>query len=220
MRETAPQQRAPFAQQTLRQQLGLPPSPPPSPPPVAAEPSIDSRPARLRPDTRVLYTALELFDAPATPDISPANGAHHHPDLSAAAFMRRMFVQWDDPSSCTAEDAGVELVCRGWTGVVVDRSHTTPPSRDPARRSLYVHMPATMDRSRLRDDVLAVLDLASERAAASRVVFCIERSISDLGSLLHGLLYVGGQVVSAGGTPDPWIGAAPRAALVLVSVTM
>ncbi|WFD36483.1 ATP-binding cassette long-chain fatty acid transporter pxa2 [Malassezia cuniculi] len=213
VRETAPRERADNRAQ-YRRRLGLPPSPPPSPPPEEDDDAVVlSRHELLRPDTRALYAAFERFEAPATPDISPANGAHHHPDQSAATFVRRIFTRLDDAVPYAAEDAGVELACPGWSGAVVERTHTTHSPRDPARRTLYVHMPANMDRSRLRDNVLAVLDLASERAAAGRVVFCLERSTRDLVSLLHGLLYVGGHVVSAGGAPDPWLGAAPREAL-------
>lgn len=168
----------------------------------------------------MLYLAFERFDAPATPDISPVNGAHHHPDASAAAFMHRMFPQWDGAPPCTIEDAGLELVCPGWSGAVVARGHTDPAPRDIVRRTLYVHMPAGTDRARLRDDVVAVLELATQRVAAGRVVFCIEQGIIDLVPLLHGFRYVGGHVVSAGGEPDPWLGASPRAALVLVSVAL
>ena len=237
---------------SLHLPLSPPPSPPRSPPlPALRRPRhplmedaatasvsnlLNEATARMagassRPQASVDHTVQTMrhaarFDVPATPDMSPANqDAHHHPTEAAEAFMRRVFVDWTVSRAFQAEDAGVELVCPGWTGAVAQRLHTPEGAGrklplDPSTRALYVHMPRSCDRSALRDHILQLLDTASERVCAGRVVFCLERNLPDLSSLLHGLCYVGGQVATRAGQPDPWTGRQPLASLVLVSVTL
>lgn len=163
------------------------------------------------------------FDTPGTPDLSPAsNDVHHHPTATAEGFVRRLFVNWRPGGAQKAEDAGVELVCPGWSGAVIERCTAGPAgaARDAARRALYVHMPRAFDRSQMRHHVLQVLDLASGRLCVSRVVFCLERDLPDLSSLLHGMCYVGGQVTSIAGQRDAWVEASPLASLALVTVPL
>ena len=50
----------------------------------------------------------------------------------------------------------------------------------------------------LRESLLSVLDHASEKLECEKVVICVERETKDFKSLLHGLCYVGGQIVSYG----------------------
>lgn len=186
--------------------------------------SMDSN-AALAPlisPTSFIRTSLQLasrFDVPGTPDMSPANmDVRHQPTAMAEAFLRRIFVNWNASSAYKAEDAGIELLCPGWTGAVVQKNTCT--TRSAQLRSLYVHMPRSFDRSTLRDHLLRVLDSASDSVCASRVVFCLERDIPDLSSLLHGLCYVGGQLSSLQGQRDEWVQATPLASLVLVAVTL
>ncbi|WFD00813.1 hypothetical protein MYAM1_003565 [Malassezia yamatoensis] len=151
------------------------------------------------------------FDVPSTPDMSPANQElHHYPTQAAEAFMRRIFLDWNHSGQFQAEDAGVELVCAGWTGAVAQKLDLPTSSQgklplNPGTRSLYVHMPRSCDRSLLRDHILQLLDLASERVRAERVVFCLERNLPDLHSLLRGLYYVGGHITpSRSNSLDSW----------------
>lgn len=228
--------------------LSPPPSPPRSPPIPALrrpEPSVDAAAAvttslreaaahvaghsqTLQPVENSVQTLRHQarFDVPGTPDMSPAQyDAHHHPTEVAEAFMRRIFVDWSTSRAFQAEDAGVELVCPGWTGAVAQRLGTSHGKQrqmplELSTRSLYVHMPRACDRGALRDHILQLLDTASERVCAGRVVFCLERSMPDLASLLHGLCYVGGQVTSRAGQLDAWTDLHPLPALVLVSVAL
>jgi hypothetical protein len=48
----------------------------------------------------------------------------------------------------------------------------------------------------LRESIVALLDLASERLECSALVLVLEKSSSVLSELLHALMYVGGQVVT------------------------
>ncbi|WFD32105.1 hypothetical protein MSPP1_003147 [Malassezia sp. CBS 17886] len=225
---------------------------PPASPPASPSPTTSPRPASALPvqhpplasTLRAYLRHASLYDAPGTPDMSPANDVHHHPQATAEAFMRRIFTDWDAHGTWTVEDAGVELLCLGWSGAVVedkcgaavegdcggDGPHAlddratlvTPLSQQPrgTKRALFVHMPASCDRTQLRDHILTILDAASERVSAQRVVFCLERSLPDLSSLLHGLCYVGGEVATTGTQRDPWTGAHPLASVVLVSVPL
>lgn len=224
----------------------LPPSPPPSPPlpemiedAPASEDSFPSAPDSLIADSvrqalplaergdqalRARHCSPQVdsalhyaahFEVPATPEMSPANGVHHHPTASAQAFIAKVFPQWDAGLGLEVEDPAVELVCPGWTGAVVSKN-----AGDNKDRTLYVHMSTTTDRSQLREHMLAILDMASDRVAAGRVVFCLERSLPDLRSLLHGLCYVGGQATAAPGQRDPWIGLCPVTSLLLVTVNL
>ena len=198
---------------------------------AAAAQIVSAPPKRLTPQN-VMQSALRhtaRFDVPETPEMSPANNdVHHHPTAAAEAFMRRIFVDWNTPRAFQAEDAGIELICEGWTGAVAQKLASASSSHgkqreapmEPSTRTLYVHMPRFVDRSALRDHLLRILDAASERLCAGRVVFCLERNLPDLSSLLRGLCYVGGQVTSLAGQPDAIVDARPIPALVLVSVAL
>ena len=189
------------------------PTPPPSPPPVHTTPDhhedtairIDSPTPLNVPTTSELRSVLDhasKFGVPGTPDMSPANlDARHSPTATAEAFVRRAFVDWNTTGSYQAEDAGVELLCPGWTGAVIQKhSHDLPGGID---RALYVQLP-----------------LAFDSASASRVVFCLERNTLDLASLLHGMCYVGGHLSSMHGQRDEWLQAVPLTSLVLVTVVL
>ena len=96
-------------------------------------------------------------------------------------------------------------------------SHALPGGVD---RALYGKLRLSFDRSRLRDNMLRILDMASDSASASRVVFCLERNTLDLASLLHGMCYVGGHLSSMHGQRDEWLQAVPLTSLVLVTVVL
>ena len=46
------------------------------------------------------------------------------------------------------------------------------------------------------NSIIALLDLADERLGCSGLAIILERSSSNLGALLHSLMYVGGTVVT------------------------
>lgn len=48
----------------------------------------------------------------------------------------------------------------------------------------------------VRESIVALLDLAEESLQCSALIIVLERSSSDLGALLHSLMYVGGTVVT------------------------
>lgn len=206
------------------------PTPPPSPPPVHtaivhhedAAMRTDSPAPLAVPTTSELRSVLDhaaKFGVPGTPDMSPANmDARHLPTATAEAFVRRVFVDWNASDLYKAEDAGVELLCPGWTGAVIQKRVDDVPGG--VERALYVQLPLSFDRSRLRDNMLRILDTASDGVSASRVVFCLERNIPDLASLLHGMCYVGGHLSSIHGQRDEWIQAVPLSSLVLVTVVL
>ncbi|PWY96961.1 hypothetical protein BCV70DRAFT_166728 [Testicularia cyperi] len=159
---------------------------------------------------------------PATPEISPDNNVRHYAQKSARAFLQRIFS--DVNNDVAVEDAGVELVSPGWSGAVVKTGALVEPasqhssssaaaaadasmassigssassSADTAR-TLYVCMPSAIDASLLREQVLAVLDAASEKLGCENVMICLQRHMRDFASVLHGLCYVGATVVAAG----------------------
>lgn len=244
VRETTPQWTEHTPDWSPGHAFTLPPSPPPSPPPRTDNrpraASNDSLRAESLPVPMVAVPSASLdlpadtalrraarFDVPGTPNMSPANGdVRHHPTATAEAFMRRIFLHWNEFARFKAEDAGIELQCPGWTGAVVEKCASAQHAaasggmRNAAMRALFVHMPSAYDRSQLREHMLRILDTASDGVCASRVVFCLERSLPDLSSLIHGLCYVGGQVTSVAGQRDEWMEAAPLPTLVLVTVRM
>lgn len=145
---------------------------------------------------------------PATPEISPDNDVRHHAKRSAHAFLQRIFA--DVPRNLAVEDAGVELVSPGWSGAVIksgaggpvqaSSSFSSTSSSDSSadtQRTLYVSMPPVVDASLLREQVLAVLDAASEKLGCDSVMVCLNKAMRDFASVLHGLCYVGGALVAA-----------------------
>lgn len=153
--------------------------------------------------------ALPIELMPATPEISPDNDVRHHAQKSAHAFLDRIFVRV--PRNLSVEDAGVELVSPGWSGAVIksgpagsvqhaSRSFSSVCSSDSSaetQRTLYVSMPAVVDSSLLREQVLAVLDAASEKLGCESLMVCLDRAMRDFASVLHGLCYVGGAMIAA-----------------------
>uniref|UniRef100_V5E8K1 Ornithine decarboxylase antizyme n=1 Tax=Kalmanozyma brasiliensis (strain GHG001) TaxID=1365824 RepID=V5E8K1_KALBG len=149
---------------------------------------------------------IELM--PATPEISPDNDVRHHAKKSAHAFLHRVFA--DVPRNLAVEDAGVELVSPGWSGAVIksgpagpvqaSTSFSSTSSSDSSadtQRTLYVSMPPVVDATLLREQVLAVLDAASEKLGCDSVMVCLNKAMRDFASVLHGLCYVGGALVAA-----------------------
>jgi hypothetical protein len=152
---------------------------------------------------------------PATPEISPDNDVRHHAMKSAHEFVQRIFQEV--PEDIALEDAGVELVSPGWSGAVIKSGASASETATSAsvtstsshasgsagsdtqrtQRTLYVNMPAVVDATLLREQVLAVLDAASEKLGCSTVMICLPAQMHDLDSVLHGLCYVGGQIVAA-----------------------
>lgn len=189
--------------------------------------------------------ALPIELMPVTPEISPDNDVRHHAQKSAHSFLDRIFV--GVLRNLSVEDAGVELVSPGWSGAVIKSGPAGPAcasssfsstcssdSSAETQRTLYVSMPAVVDASLLREQVLAVLDAASEKLGCESVMVCLDRAMRDFASVLHGLCYVGGaMVVSArdkkekvgGGQNklpdvDPVSGLQLREGLVLVAIEL
>lgn len=152
---------------------------------------------------------------PATPEISPDNDVRHYAQKSARAFLQRIFGNVNDDVSI--EDAGVELVSPGWTGAViktgVDHSvmstslasatSSSASSSSDSQRTLYVSMPKVVDSSLLREQVLSILDAASDKLGCEHVMICLQSHMRDFSTVLHGLCYVGGQVVAASSSSRP-----------------
>ncbi|CEH14539.1 Ornithine decarboxylase antizyme [Ceraceosorus bombacis] len=138
----------------------------------------------------------------ATPTtMSPAEGLlRHQPTASAFELLQSIYPLLPSASSSlgVAQDAGVELVCSKWRGAVLDEDGGTGTT---SSRSLHVLMPNDIRAGGpLRDEILALLDLASERLACGRVIIAMERAeMEDFPTTLHGLCYVGAQVVSDAG---------------------
>ncbi|KAJ9476467.1 Ornithine decarboxylase antizyme [Pseudozyma hubeiensis] len=145
---------------------------------------------------------------PATPEISPDNDVRHHAKKSAHSFLHRIFA--NVPRNLAVEDAGVELISPGWSGAVIRSGATTPgqasssfssnsssDSSADTQRTLYVSMPPVVDATLLREQVLAVLDAASEKLGCDSVMVCLDKVMHDFASVLHGLCYVGGALVAA-----------------------
>jgi len=62
-------------------------------------------------------------------------------------------------------------------------------------KTLYVDGKSAESVS-VRESIVALLDLAEESLECSALIIALERSSSDLGALLHSLMYVGGAVVT------------------------
>lgn len=150
--------------------------------------------------------SVELM--PATPEISPDNDVRHHAQKSAHTFLHRIFA--NVPRDLAVEDAGMELISRGWSGAVIKSGAASPvqastslnstsssDSSADTQRTLYVSMPPVVDATLLREQVLAVLDAASEKLGCDVVMVCLNKAMRDFASVLHGLCYVGGALVAA-----------------------
>ena len=149
---------------------------------------------------------------PATPEMSPDQDVCHRALETAKGFFCKVFADFADASA--VEDAGIELVCPGWSGAVLKTgasafdspeaaarsysSTSSSASSSDTKRTLYVSMPQAVDQSQLREQVLAILDTASEKLGCDTVIISLERNMRDFALVLHGLCYVGGQVVSIG----------------------
>lgn len=161
-----------------------------------------------------------------TPDtMSPAcSTASHHPTESAKRFFASILDNFPTGKGSEhvvgkTEDAGVELVCPGWTGAVLDQSRLR--SSIGSSRALYVLVPTDVQSESLREDVLSVLDLASETLNCEVVFLCLNKDgmeEEDWKSTLHGLCYVGGQVVATGANREKLTGCKVKEGLVLVAV--
>ncbi|CBQ68121.1 conserved hypothetical protein [Sporisorium reilianum SRZ2] len=165
--------------------------------------------------------ALSVELMPATPEISPDNDVRHCAQKSAHSFLHRIFA--NVPHNLAVEDAGVELVSPGWSGAVIkcgalafnqaSSSYTSTSSSDSSadtQRTLYVSMPSVVDASLLREQVLAVLDAASEKLGCDSVMVCLSKAMRDFATVLHGLCYVGGALVAAAKEADVLAGGQNR----------
>jgi len=74
-----------------------------------------------------------------------------------------------------------------WEGIVLDLPG--------GNKTLYVHGKGA-EHVKLRESIVALLDLADEYLECNAFVIALERSSPALGELLHSLMYVGGIVVT------------------------
>ncbi|PWN26340.1 hypothetical protein BDZ90DRAFT_233471 [Jaminaea rosea] len=148
----------------------------------------------------------------------------HHPTQSAQAFFStKLFTDFPTSKGSeglvgVADDAGVDLACPGWEGAVLDQT------RLGGGRTLYTLLPPSARAERLREDVLALLDLASEKLGCGVVVIAVDKQgvtdDAERKAVLHGLCYVGGSVVSAHGGKDPISRCTVRRGTALVAVEL
>lgn len=171
------------------------------------------------------HDQLELPETPeSTPlTMSPADVVtHHQPQISARDFVSSVLPA--TKRRYLIEDAGMELVCPGWTGaVLVDTlardsaaraassfssahlSHSSSSSNSRAlptpRRTLLTRIAATHDAKDLRSSILDALDHATEKLVVDNVIFVLDRSGMDddkFRAMVHGLCYVGASIVGRG----------------------
>lgn len=173
---------------------------------------------------------------PDTPEQTPSAGPSaypavpHHPSACGKRFFDGFlsdFPSGELLSPRTVEDAAVELVCEGWSGAVLDQRSECPSSSSAIPpRALYVLLPPKPQLSRLREQVMSVLEVASETLRCQMVFMILDKGCiceADCKSILHGLCYVGGTVVATGGLSGPGgvdkvSGCRLREGLVLIAV--
>ncbi|KAH8119375.1 ornithine decarboxylase antizyme-domain-containing protein [Phellopilus nigrolimitatus] len=146
-----------------------------------------------------------LATPPATPDGSPtseaptkfaAQAAAH--DTAALDFLARLFpgsarVALSHAKSVriASSELAVEVdesgVGYAFEGVVLDLPGCT--------RTLYIDGKGA-ENVKLRESIVALLDLADEHLECSALVIALERSSPALSSLLHSFMYVGATVVT------------------------
>lgn len=154
---------------------------------------------------------IAVQQLPETPRQTPASSVNvsfpcisplqHHPRQSAEAFFRSILPAFPRDAAHElvgyAVDASIDLICPAWSGAVLDRTHID------GTRTLYTILPShatTADTLGLRSDILALLDTASEDLMCSRCVIGLRRDEMDqrdAKATLHGLCYVGGNVISS-----------------------
>ncbi|GAA5897761.1 hypothetical protein JCM6882_000089 [Rhodosporidiobolus microsporus] len=76
-----------------------------------------------------------------------------------------------------------DLIGAGWKGVVVNDA-------DAGLRTLYVHG-GEIDELEMREAVVDLVDRAEEQWGVNGVVLALAKETEELGSLVHGLTYVG-----------------------------
>lgn len=122
----------------------------------------------------------------ATPPLTPENCVAIPQPQKYTAFPAALFPEHAStitkcsvPLQITSNSTweGFELSLPGWSKTLyVDGSRAT-----------HAH---------LRESVVALLDLADEQLECSSVIIALRRDSPELDGLIHGLMYVGGQVVT------------------------
>lgn len=141
--------------------------------------------------------------------ICPSSTFAQHPSESAKRFLKSIFADFPTQVGSehvvgVADDAGVDLVCPGWEGAVLDqtRLNSNGHGGSVGSRTLYAAMPChSQAPEKMRADVLNLLDLASEQLSCELVIIAVrkgEMDEADCKATLHGLCYVGGSVMAAG----------------------
>lgn len=165
-----------------------------------------------RPNQTQQHLSANMPDTPQqTPNtMSPACASvSHHPTHAEQQFLRGILSDFPLQKGAEhvvglTEDAGLDLVCKGWRGAVLDQSRIrSADDTNTTNRALYAMLPPQAKAEGLREDVLALLDVASERLRCDLVMIALRRADmddADWKAILHGLCYVGGTVVATGGT--------------------
>lgn len=166
--------------------------------------------------------AVSLPTPDATPStMSPASILIHQPGVTARGFSQAILPRIND-GDYAVEDAGMDLVCPGWSGAVlintrkptVKASRSGKLSRSKAapshhRRTLLTMLPSSLLPSDLRTSILDVLDHATEKLRVDNVVFVLDRMAicqafdeERFRAIVHGLCYVGASVIGVGKEGD------------------
>jgi len=105
-------------------------------------------------------------------------------DFLTTLFPRSGLSALSHAKSVSITSPALEAV---WEGIVLDMPG--------GNKTLYVHGKGA-EHVKLRESIVALLDLADEHLECTAFVIALERSSPALGELLHSLMYVGGTVVT------------------------
>ncbi|KAF8578042.1 hypothetical protein K439DRAFT_1648915 [Ramaria rubella] len=105
-------------------------------------------------------------------------------DFLTTLFPRSGLAALPHAKSVSITSPALEAI---WEGIVLEM----PGSQ----RTLFVHGKGA-EHVKLRESIVALLDLADEHLECTAFVIALERSSPALGELLHSLMYVGGTVVT------------------------
>lgn len=204
--------------------------------PTYKDQAIERDESRLR-EALSSIAVNDKADLPETPESTPLTMSpadmmiRHQPSISARDFVQsvlpRLRAIGHGGRRYLVEDAGMELVCPGWSGAVLVDSRAVPTktqsrsysssissskmSRTPSISSLKGNPPrrilltkiaaAQLDTKDLRSSILDALDHATEKLQVENVVFVLDRTGVEeekFRAMLHGLCYVGANVVGHG----------------------
>ncbi|KAF8342191.1 ornithine decarboxylase antizyme-domain-containing protein [Cantharellus anzutake] len=173
-----------------------------------------------------------LTTPPATPPTSPSpapiSNLEQRNSLLYKLFPQNAHQFQDKAKSVIVESLQPNGTCNIWEGFVLEHVPVIPvpatvkgrKGRPPVKivspacaRILYMSIQnAFKQQDRIRESIVALLDLASEHLKCDSVVMVLERD-QQFGELLHSLMYVGGTVVT-----NPPFAVDPRFVLVGIEI--